>query len=243
MLKKEFRDTLRILLESSMLMLSIPFIMLISFIFGLDSPGGDLSTKSDLVRAVALLTAFAFAGYSGMAFFLSERRDKGFEYLLTLPISRWKIFLYKLAPRLLVLLLIFVLFALLGGATVKGILYPLLTVQIGMIFLSLAFSSYFAGFIAFVLLGFFYSLGIKFVWYALYVLDGNSYGLFGTVPVELIALLLPGIPLAISFFKVFLNYDLKPARFTLKPYYYIALPVILVEFIVIFVFYQGYYYI
>ena len=93
MLKKEFRDTLRILLESSSLLLSVPLIILTTLIMGLKI------NVVQLIKMISIVTVFAFSGYSGLGMFLWEKRDKGFEYLLTLPISRLKLFIYKLVPR------------------------------------------------------------------------------------------------------------------------------------------------
>ena len=235
MLKKELRDTLRVLLESALLLLGIPITILITWITGLDVP------SLELIYGIFWVTVVAFSGYSGITLFQTEKRDRGFEYMLTLPVSRLKIFLYKYLPRLAILVLLIVALVTLSGFSYK-LMFPPLFLQAGMVCLSLAFQTYFSGFIAFVLLGFLYNLMEKFSFVALFRLGGNDYDILHYIKPEIGAMLLIGIPLLISFVKVFKNYDLRPHKYVIKHYYYIAYPVLAVEFVVIFSLFRFYAY-
>jgi ABC-type multidrug transport system permease subunit len=230
MLKKEFRDTLRILLESSLLLLSIPVMLGISLVFGLEAP------TLDVISAVSLLTAYAFACYSGVALFRAEKRDKGLEYMLSLPLSRFKIFLYKLLPRFIFLMALAGVLSLFSEFTFKITVVPLIFLQVGTMFLSLAFDSYFMGMIGVLLLGFFYSLSGRFMYYVMYELGGRTFELIHLVSPYTVAALILGIPLAISFFLAFKNLDMKAYKYSLKPYIYIVLPVLLLHLVVFFTF-------
>ena len=231
MLKKEFRDTLRILLESSLLLLSVPVIILFSFIMGFKI------NILQLLKVTSIVTIFAFSGYSGLGMFLWEKRDKGSEYLLTLPMSKLKIFIYKFLPRFLLLALLAVLSHLFFG--INGHYFiALLFIQLGGVFLSLAFSSFFMAFITIFLLGFFYSLAIQFIIRWFKVIHDFSFNPFELISPYVLAALLLGIPLAVSFFLAFKNYDLKPFKYAVKPYLFIGLPLILVQALVIFFYYE-----
>jgi len=233
MLKKEFRDAFRILLESSMLMLSIPVFIILSNIFGFEAP------PREVVPTLFILTVFAFAGYSGIALFRSEKRDKGFEYLFSLPMSRAKILVFKLIPRFTILLILSVAVVVFCGVTVKGTMVPLLFLHLGSVCISLAFESYFAGFITLVLLGFFYSLSSRFISMGLFLLGGRSFSLYRYISPNAAALLVLGIPLIISFWLVLKNLDLKPYKYTIKPYFTITLPVIVLHIVVFLIFYKD----
>lgn len=232
MLKKEFRDTLRILLESSILLLSVPLIILTLLIMGFKVNCGLL------IKYTSIITVFAFSGYSGLGMFLWEKRDKGFEYLLTLPISRLKLFIYKLLPRFVVLMAMLVTWALVFNMPVNDYIVVLIFIQLAAACLSLAFNSYFAALIGIILLGFFYSLSSRFIIFLFYRWQGISIDPFTIISPYVLAALLLGIPLGISFLSAFRNFDLKPYKYVIKPYLFIALPLFLVQVVVIFLYYE-----
>lgn len=233
MIKKEIRDTLKILLESSVLLLAIPITIGMSMLFDTYVPYGDF------IYIVGMLTVLAFACYSGLAMFRSERKDKGFEYLLTLPYSKLKIFIYKLLPRLVVLLVLALLSVVFFKMTVVYWVIPLILLQLGTVFLSLAFPSLFVGFIAVLVLLWFYALSRTFIIYIFYNVLRLPFDRFPILPPYIIAAFLLLIPLGISFFLVFKNFDLKPYKFTIRPYFFIGLPLILLQAIVIFLYFED----
>lgn len=231
MLKKELHDTLRILLESAVLLLSVPIIIIISLIMGFKVH------YVQLLKVTSIITIFAFAGYSGLGMFLWEKRDKGFEYLLALPMSRLKIFVYKLLPRVVVLLLLTGISILILNMSENA--FPaLIFIQLGAVFLSLALNSYFTSFIVIILLGFLYSLSSRFITGVFHHWKGYSFDPFAIISPHVLAALLLGIPLAIAFFLALKNFDLKPYKYVIKPYLFIALPLLLVQAAVIFLFYE-----
>ncbi|MGD2087640.1 MAG: hypothetical protein PVH61_15800 [Candidatus Aminicenantes bacterium] len=232
MLKKEFRDTLRILVESSVMLLAVPLIILMSIIMGFKV------NYVQLIKIISIITVFAFSGYSGLGMFLWEKRDKGFEYLLTLPISRLKLFIYKLLPRFVVLMAMLGTWALVFNMPVKNYIVVLIFIQLAAACLSLAFNSYFAALIGIILLGFFYSLSRRFIIFLFYRWQGISNDPITIISPYVLAALLLGIPLAISFLLAFRNFDLKPYKYVIRPYLFIALPLLLVQVVVIFFYYE-----
>ena len=233
MFKKEFRDTLRILLESSLLMLSIPLTLGLALLLGLYIP------VADFIKAVSIITIFVFAGYSGLAIFQTERRDKGFEYLLTLPVSKLKIFLAKIVPRFVVLSVLAGIALLFLDITFEEVVIPLIFLQIGGVFLSLAFNSFFLGVISVALLGFIYSLLYMFLNNFYYYLRQFDLDLFSIIPPGIPTVLLLGIPLGISFFLVYRNFDIKPYKYTIKPYFFIAIPLLLLQVLIVVVYFDS----
>jgi hypothetical protein len=232
MLKKEFRDTLRILLESAVMLLAVPLIILMSLIMGFKVNYGQL------IKVTLIITVFAFSGYSGLGMFLWEKRDKGFEYLLTLPMSRLKLFIYKLLPRMFVLILLLGAWVLVFNTPVNNYIVVLIFIQLAAACLSLAFNSYFAALIGIILLGFLYSLSSRFITFLFYRWEGISIDPFAVISPYVLAALLLGIPLGISFLLAFKNFDLKPHKYVIKPYLFIALPLLLVQAAVIFLYYE-----
>ncbi len=236
MFKKEFKDTMRVLLESSLLLLSIPVVMLVSLLFGLEAP------TEELIISVALLTVFAFSGYSGLTLFRAEKRDKGFEYVLSLPISHCKLFLYKIAPRFILLLIILAIGMIFLNMSFIGVGLPLVGLQIGAAFLSLAVDSYYFGIIGLFLLGFFYSLFNQTLELAIFVFGRKGFTFLYSFSPIYISMLLLGIPLGISFFLALKKLDFKSYKQSLKPYLYIALPVLLLQAVIFLIFYEKYRY-
>jgi hypothetical protein len=232
MLKKEFRDTLRILVESSVMLLAVPLIILMSLIMGFTI------NYVQLIKITAIITVFAFSAYSGLGMFLWEKRDKGFEYLLTLPISRLKLFIFKLLPRFVVLMLFLVTWALVFNTSAKDYIVVLIFIQLSAACLSLAFNSYFAAVIGIILLGFFYGLSSRFITFLFIRWQRISIDLFAIISPYFLAALLLGIPLGISFLLAFRSFDLKPYKYVVKPYLFIALPLLLVQAVVIFWYYD-----
>jgi hypothetical protein len=232
MIKKEFRDTLRILVESSVMLLAVPLIILMSLIMGFTI------NYVELIKIISIITVFAFSAYSGLGMFLWEKRDKGFEYLLTLPISRLKLFIYKLVPRFVVLMLFLATWALIFAVPIKDYIVVLVFIQLAAACLSLAFNSYLAAVIGIILLGFFYGLSSRFITFLFIRWQRISIDLFAIISPYVLAALLLGIPLGISFLLAFWNFDLKPYKYVIKPYLFIALPLLLVQVVVIFWYYD-----
>lgn len=232
MLKKEIRDSLQILLESSVLLLAVPLIYLISLIMGFKI------NFEQLVKIISIITVFAFAGYSGLGMFLWEKRDKGFEYLLTLPLSRVKVFIYKLLPRMVVLFLLLGIWGLIFNQPIKDYITILLFIQLVAVCLSLAFNSYFAALIGIILLGFFHGLSSVFITSLFLHWQEVSIYPFEIISPYVLSALLIVIPLGVSFLLAFRNFDLKPYKYVVRPYLFIALPLLLVQTVIILLYYE-----
>jgi hypothetical protein len=122
--------------------------------------------------------------------------------------------------------------------SVKDYIVVLIFIQLAAACLSLAFNSYFAALIAIILLGFFYSLSSRFIIFLFYRWQGISIDPFTIISPYVLAALLLGIPLGISFLLALRNFDLKPYKYVIKPYLFIALPLLLVQAAVIFLYYE-----
>ncbi|MCK4762119.1 MAG: ABC transporter permease subunit [Candidatus Aminicenantes bacterium] len=230
MLKKEFRDTMKNLLESSLLLLGFPFILLMDVLFlhlRLD--------PAELINGLSLFTMLVFAVYSGLTLFYREEKERALEYLLSLPISRAKILFYKILPRLAVLLVFLFIYALLfgiDGSIPFKIRYEILpTVILSFLlalFAGLASRNLAVGFIGVFLLMNLLTLSADFFFNATAHLKGYMVAMSSVVTVIIPGLLLL-VPLAISFFLSYMRLGDKPPRKRLMPYLYIALPVILAQ--------------
>jgi hypothetical protein len=224
MLKKEFRDTFRILLESSAVFLATPLVFGWIRLIELDF------SFSEIAYWDAHIAIVLFAGYSGLGMFHRERKDKGFEYLLTLPYSKLRIFIYKVLPRVTMLVTAGLLMVIFTKVTTSAFLVPLLFFQLGMVFISLTFGSLFAGAVAGVILAYFHALSGSFIEY----LFRFSLHIDPVLPSHFLAGLSILIPLGISFSLAFRNLDLKPFKYTVRSYLYIALPLLSAQAIIIF---------
>jgi hypothetical protein len=234
MIKKECRDTLRTLLESSILLLALPIIQGLSLLMQTNFPFWDL------LKINAIITVGAFAIYSGLSMFQSERKDKGFEYLLTLPMSKIKLLMNKMLPRLVVLVTVGTVTGLLLGASLEKFLLAMLILHLGTVFLSLPFQSLLGAFVTFIVLVGIYGMGYTFFNYLFFeitTVSFNPYKFFN--PVYLAAIILLA-PLGISFGVALKKLDLKPFAYALRPYLFIALPIIMSEVAVIAYYYNRF---
>lgn len=66
-----------------------------------------------LFFAVFQVGLLIFGMFAGISLFSSDTRDGGMEYLLTLPYSRLRLLMFKIIPRITVLILLFLLYLLL----------------------------------------------------------------------------------------------------------------------------------
>jgi hypothetical protein len=246
MFKKELRDTLRVLLESSLLLLSIPIVMGISLLIGSPVPFYQLA------YGAFVITLFGFAVYSGLSFFQAERKDNGFEYLFTLPLSKLKIFLYKILPRILVLMALAALVSIFFSIGIKNLIFAVIIIQLGATFLSMAFSSLLPGFIGFLVLSGLYGFITMFITNVYYHIKEISFSysleqvffdpftVFSPYHLAAFGVL---IPLGISFFLALGKLDLRPHKYIIRPYLFVALPVLLIETGVIFLLYDKFVYV
>jgi hypothetical protein len=78
----------------------------------------------------------------------------------------------------------------------------------------------------------------RFISFLFYHWQRVSIDPFAVISPYILSALLLGIPLGISFLLAFRAFDLKPYKYTIKPYLFIALPLLLVQVVVIFLYYE-----
>ena len=231
MLRKEARDALKRFIESLLALLIIPFIYVLDKLVmktGLDYPS--------LIQTGFVVTLVIYAVYSGATFFQAERKDRAFEYLFSLPVTRRKIVVMKLVPRLGLLLIL--------GAAATIVVGPGLLKEAGITFLVLFFSSLFLSIGVFsivinlfgVLLMYliFFQEGPAFG-YLLIKLGGDSAKYSGFFLIQFFSAVALLVPFGIAFWLTFKKMDVRPVKLQMKTYYSIVLPtlVVLVSVIVL----------
>ena len=230
---KEIKDTLKTLGHRMFLLLFIPLAMLMNWhIFH------SQWEVSGIFEPVVVAIVLLFAAYSGVSIFQAEKRDRALEYLLSLPMSTWKILAIKILPRLTVLLLLIAA----GGVlsvfrTVVSDAISVIMVFFIAVFISLAVDSLINAMIGVLLL--------NIILYYTSIITSYltiEYRLWGsTEPIFWLSYLLPGllllVPLAVAFGIVIKNFDMKPLKWHAKPYLVIALPsaAVLLLFIMVFI--------
>jgi len=249
MLKKEISDSLKRLAESLLFLLAIPVTFAVDrFIikFGMEF--------SDLFFVVSNYTLLFFSVYAGVSIFQSEKKDRAFEYLFSLPLSRSKILFYKILPRLVLLGIMIVLFLLfiepvfinplvpsIGSSLVKASFIILLCVFLFSIsiFSSLAFSSVVLAFIGvyfLTALRFFTARTLDFL--IIRILQYDVPRIFHFNQYLSAALLL--IPIGFAFWITFKKMDMKPLKFQMNKYYIITISTIAILITFVIVFYRQY---
>ena len=227
MLRKEIRDALKRFVESLVALILIPFV----YAWDKLITKAGLDYKS-LLQTGFVVTLLIFSVYAGATVFQSERKDRAFEYLFSLPLSRTEIILAKVLPRLGFLIL-------LAGAATLVVGRELLQ-EAGIIFLLLFFSSIFLSIGVFSVILNLFGVGLIYLIYFqgqlivssfLLKLGLSSHGLWVASVISAAVLL---IPFGIAFWLTFMKIDVRPIKLQLRTYYAIVLPtlIILVSLIV-----------
>jgi hypothetical protein len=221
MLKKEFNEILKQSLYLVIFVVCLSPVLLI----GSRVSGSPLSYLQALIP-VFQVGVLIFALITGISLFTSERKQDGIEYLLTLPISRFKLLAIKILPRLTGLLVFLVLYVLPvqmlpGGAESTYLTYALPTgIFLFMVFslfiIALSLSASHHNFLLLSLL----TLVIFTVYAALIYLllrRGLLYlimGYFNFSHVGMVAvfLLILPLPLLLSFIFSFKKFDAGPGK-------------------------------
>lgn len=226
MLKKEFRDTAIRFVESMLILLAIPIAyftdkLLIHF----------QSPFLEILDVVSIITFIAFSVYAGATLFQAEKKDRAFEYLLSLPLTRRKILWHKLLPRLVfVMALALIQFFARGASTGLNMGFALIVLFLAAAFLSLPVDSVIMVFLGVGMLYYLFLLAAKMLYHLMIHLwreHGSPYNPRNEFSSWVIAALLVLVPLGIAFWKTVKNFDLKPIRMQLRPYLVIALPCLL----------------
>jgi ABC-type transport system involved in multi-copper enzyme maturation permease subunit len=235
-LKKEFRDTLKVMLQCLMLLLAVPIFKLLDWHF-LHWQWEISGIWEPIVTGIIII----FAAYSGAAVFRAEKKDRALEYLLSLPVSRWKIFSVKVIPRVLVLLVMVTaagIFKIFKQPWADGI--SVVVLFFIALFISLAVESLLSAIMGVLAVN-------LFLYYASLIMSyiTMEYGLLGSrEPLFWLSQLLPAVfllfPLAAAFALTLKNLDVKSLKWHVKPYLVFALPAVLLLVSFILVFLQDY---
>jgi hypothetical protein len=227
MLKKEFRDTVRRLMECLLLLLAVPIA------YATDRFVVRFGTEfTEIAEFVTMAVVVIFAFYAGATVFQAEKRDRAFEYLFSLPLTRRRILGYKLLPRLAaILILVLLLIPFLGGSDAARLGIALFLLFLLALFLSIPVNSVVICFFGVGMLFYLFSLSSQMFYYLMIHLwrqNLSPYNPREQYSSMILAALLLLSPLSVAFWKTFKNLDLKPLRRQLKPYLMIALPSILI---------------
>lgn len=226
MLKKEFLDAFKKFTECMILLLGIPLgVVFDKLIFHF---GWKIS---DVFHYVFLVTILIYPLAAGLTIFQSEKKDRAFEYLFSLPLSRFKTIIYKIAPRFLFLLLLIIasnFFSIFDNIWING--FNLIVVFLISLFISISVNSFVIGVVG---VSFFYSgyyQASRIIHLIIIGWDSVKFNDFSTLALlsELITAALLLIPMGTAFWVTFKNFDVKPLKWQLKSYLYIVVPTVLV---------------
>jgi len=235
MLRKEIRDALRRLAECLVLLAAVP----LGYFWdrALVHYGWRLG---DIWVAIFTATIFLFAVYAGASLFSSEKKDRALEYLLSLPVSRSKIVLAKIGPRLAILAGLAGALAIVNGWTWNWkIGASLLFLFLIAATLTIAVDSVVIGIIGVGLLFATVCLSsptLTFIAWKLGLVASLSGGWVGWIAAGVLIL----APFAAAFLLVMRNLQAMPFRFQIRPYYRLALPSLLVIILLIAKFFGSY---
>lgn len=239
MLRKELTEALKRFIESSLIFIGIPFAFLLDKLI-IKFGWGFL----DIFQGFFMATIVVYAVYSGLTIFQAEKKDRAIEYLLSLPISRQKIIAMKVLPRLVILIFFILILAIfMSLENLQAISIFLIFMFLISIFLSIVVDSILIGIIGAFLLFQVFNLSVKIILFLVHKAGIDSpdpfIGLIGLISMLLSAILLL-VPFGISFWLTFKNMDLKPLKLQVRPYYYIALPSLIVLISLIALNYRGF---
>jgi len=187
-------------------------------------------------KLIIILAAWLlmFSMFLGLSPFAMDSKQKGMEYLLTLPYSRRRLLVIKFLPRLAAVAFFYIVFTLLyrlGGSGALGGFFAFFSISyFALFFISFSFSGVHENFIvqsiwAGLALGGYLTLGslvmaLGFAWSNNFSLGSVwRFGHFGNLIYDLPSLiaaaavfLLLLAPFVASFFLAFNKFDLRPAR-------------------------------
>lgn len=216
MLKKEFSDAFKQFMECMLLLVGVP--LGVAFDKLIIHFGWKLS---DIFHFVFLVTIIIYPVVAGLTVFQSERKDRAFEYLFSLPLSRLEAIRYKIAPRFLFLLLLIIasiFFSIFKNVLINGL--NLIVVFFISAFMSISITSFVTG-VVWVSFIFFVYYQASRVIHLIYIgWDRLKYKDFSTVALlsDLITAALLLIPIGAAFWMTFKKFDVKPLKSQLKFY-------------------------
>ena len=189
---------------------------------------------------VFIATIIIYTLYAGASIFQSEKRDRAFEYLFSLPISRIKIIHFKFSPRLIVLLILTLISGLFFDVSIYsyGITFfflffisAFLSININSVVINLAGVS-----ILYVLFNFLWQILMNFS----FMHGLESRGVWIIPAFQLLAAVLILIPTGTAFWLTFKKMDVKPMKLQMRTYYAIVFPTIIILIVFVSLMFKGY---
>lgn len=253
MLKKETFDVLKQIVIFAIFILAVPLFLVITKII-------PNQPYLNVLFPIFQFALFFWAFFMGAALFSIERNQRGMEYLLSLPYSRYKLFGIKILPRLAAVLLFFLVFSLLyqsGCEDLAAFPSPLFTfIYFSFFLISLSLSStsenFLVLFVSSMFFFFIYFRSILLIFWLANLLRGVPYYMmvlhpFSTLKwdpeINLFALfsaLVLLIPFLISFALSINKFDIRPAKVYNKRYFKFFTPLFVIFLLFSFLFaYQG----
>ena len=224
MLRKEIRDALKRFVESLVVLAVIPFMYLWDKL--LMKKGLDYASLIDTGFVITLLF---YAVYAGATVFQAERKDRAFEYLFSLPLTRRKIILAKILPRLgLLLVLVGAATLAVGGGLPAKIAVTVIVLFFSSLFLSLGVSSIVINLFGVMLMYLIFFQGGHVFGYLLLKLGGIFASHLGWSVTQIISAAVLLVPFGLAFWLTFRKMDARPFKLQMKTYYAITLPTLFV---------------
>jgi len=238
MFKKELSDSLKTL------WIGIPFALLVVFLKVFLRRSQSFFWDADsLLNLTFTSTTLIFAALAGLTLFRTEKRDRGYEYLFSLPYSRLKLLAFKVLPRLLILSGLF----LIGGLfsvfdSFFADIFSILVVFCFSLFISLAVDSFFMGLMGVIILNNILYFVVIVIGYL--KMDQAADSALVSPPGFFMAQFLPAVILLLglgtAFWKTFKRLDLKPLNRQIGSYLLYVLPVIFIYLGFILLHFKGY---
>jgi len=235
MLRKEIRDALNRFVESLVVLAVIPFIYIgdkLAFKVGLD--------YASLIDTGFVLTLVIYSIYAGATIFQPERKDRAFEYLFSLPLTRRKIILAKILPRFgLLLILGLAATMIVGRSLLANAGITVLVLFFSSLFLSIGVFSIAINLFGVILMYLIFFQGGHTLVYLFSRLGGSFAGQFGPLVPQLVSAVVLLVPFGTAFWLTFKKMDARPLKLQMRTYYSITLPVLFVLVSLITLFFRS----
>jgi len=223
MLKKEFRDALKLLVVCLMVFIAFPVLKVADFKLGY--PEWDFSGPFDFLYTIF---AVLFSSFSALSLFVSEKSNRALEYLLSLPVSRFRILVTKVSPRMFLLAAVYL------GGVASGALDSPMSDGVSLLYLffvalsvGMAVNSTFLGFVGVIILQLILSC-TSLVIQVVHMRKSPSEEPASAVVSLLLPAMFLGLPAVAAFWASLKRMDLKPREYQVTQYLWIAIPPVLI---------------
>lgn len=236
MIEKEIRDTLKVLAQSLLILLVIPVMMMLDW--HVIHSQWELS---GILQPVFMVFLIVVAAFSGVSVFHVEKKERALEYMFSLPVSKARIMMNKLAPRLAALMILISMGIILGVLKSPVIdTINLLVVFVTAVCISLAVESMVNAMVGVIFVNIvIYNMALVLI-YLFYQGEVFASETLIVVLAQVLAVAAVLTPLVIAFVRTVKHFDLKPLKWQAKSYLTIALPSMGVVMLFVLVFLKKY---